>query len=445
MVREVPGIARRETRDGDRRPPTMRLLLVALGSSGDVHPFVGIGLALQERGHRVTVLTNGRFEPLMRRAGLDFHAVGFAEDYERATQDPDLWDPLKGLGVVWRRVCEPAMKLTYDFIGKEAASERCVVVASPFAFGARLAQETMGVPLVTAYLQPAMLRTCHGEIEIAGVKIPAWLPVPVRNWLWRAVDWLVVDRLFCPGLNGLRRKLGLGPVGNVLGRWIHSPCRGIALFPDWFAPAQPDWPRQLAITGFPLFDEAPLRGKPPGLEEFLAEGDRPVVFTPGSAMRHARRFFQASLEACRTLSRRAIFLTQYADQVPADLPPTVRNFDYVPFSLLLDRAAALVHHGGIGTCAQAMKAGVPQLVVPMAHDQFDNASRVEALGLGCSVRARDMKSVLPEKLSRLLDAQGVKARCREVAGKFRAVNPLSDICDLIEASARSSALGMEGT
>jgi len=419
----------------------MRLLVVALGSFGDVHPFVGIGLALQKRGHDVTFLTNSYFESLVRRAGLDFHSIGCAAGYEGATQDRDLWNPLRGLGVTWRKVFEPAMRPTYDMIGKAAASEKCIVVASSFAFGARLAQETMDISLVSVHLQPALLRTRHGLLEIGGINIPAWLPVSCRSWLWKTIDWLILDRQFSPDLNTFRGELGLKPVKNILGRWIHSPHRCIALFPDWFAPAQPDWPRQLAITGFPLFDEAPIRTKPPELEKFLSEGERPIVFTPGSAMRHAARFFQVSLDACRILNRRAIFLTPYADQVPAGLPPTVRHFDYIPFSLLLDRAAALVHHGGIGTCAQAMRAGTPQLVMPMAHDQFDNARRIEMLGLGYSLRqARYLKSAVAEKLRRLVGAESVKARCREVAGKLRAANPLSDICDLIEASARPSAL-----
>jgi len=419
----------------------MRTVVIALGSAGDVHPLLGIGLALQKRGHHVAFLTNSYFESIVRRAGLDFYPIGSATDYERATQDPNLWDPHRGLEVVWRNVFGPAMRPTYDLIKKTAAFEKCIVVAPPLAFGARLAQEAMGVPLVTVHLQPFSLRTCHGGLEAGGgINIPAWLPMRCQSWLWKAIDWLFLDPLLRPELNGLREELGLKPVRNILGCWVHSPDRCIALFPDWFAPAQPDWPPQLAITGFPLFDEAPIREQSPELEKFLAEGERPIVFTPGSAMRHAKRFFQVSLEACRILNRRAIFLTPNADQIPADLPPTVRYFDYIPFSLLLDHAEVLVHHGGIGTCAQAMKAGIPQLVMPMAHDQFDNASRVEMLGLGYSLRrARYMKSVVAEKLAQLIKTKSVKARCREVVGKFRAEHPLFDICALVEDSAYSLA------
>ena len=412
----------------------MRTVVIALGSAGDVHPLLGIAVTLRRRGHLVTFLTNPHFESLVRRTGLDFHPIGSEADYELATLDPNLWDPYKGLEVSWRNVFEPAMRPTYESIERIAALEECIVVAPPFAFGARLAQEALGVALITVHLQPAMLRTCYHGIQAGGVTIPDWLPMRGRSWLWRLVDQFFADPLFCPQLNGFRRAIGLKPVKNVLGHWIHSPDRCIALFPDWFARAQPDWPPQLVLTDFPLFDEATIRESPPQLDEFLAEGGRPIVFTPGSSMRHARRFFQESIEACRMLNQRGIFLTPYADQVPSELPSTVRHFDYVPFSLLLRNAAALVHHGGIGTCAQAMKAGVPQLVVPMAHDQFDNASRMGMLGLGCSLRqAQYKKPVVAQRLERLMKDESVKAQCRSVSQNFRAKQPLSDICSVVDS------------
>ena len=113
-----------------------------------------------------------------------------------------------------------------------------------------------------------------------------------------------------------------------------------------------------------------------------AAGEPPIVFTPGSAMYHGQDFFRASVEACKQLNRRGILLTRHAEQIPADLPATIRHFSYAPFSLLLPRAAALVHHGGIGTSAQAMAAGCRQLITPFAHDQFDNADRLRRLGEG---------------------------------------------------------------
>lgn len=407
-------------------------MVVTLGSLGDVHPFVGVAQALQRRGHRVTLLTNGYLESLVRAAGLDFHSIGRAQDYERTTADADLWSPTKGMEVFWRNLGAPAMKPTYEFIRDVAGSEKCTVVASPFAFGARLAQEKLGIPLITGYLQPAIIRTCHGPLVIAGANIPSGLSL--RRWLWRAIDWLILDRLFCPSLNALRRELGLGPVKQVFGQWMHSPRRGVALFPEWFAPPRPDWPPQVVMTGFPLFDEAPAHAAHPELERFLAQGDPPIVFTPGSAMRHGAKFFQVSMQACATLGHRAIFLSQYRDQIPRSLPPGIRHFDYVPFSRLLNRAAALVHHGGIGSCAQAMQAGIPQLVMPMAHDQFDNALRIQELGIGDSVPQKSYRMPLvAKKLARLTRAEEIKARCHVLAKRFLTVDVLGQVCAAIEA------------
>jgi rhamnosyltransferase subunit B len=420
----------------------MRTLVVALGSAGDVHPFIGIALELRKRGHQVTFLTNSFFESLVRSLGLEFQSIGRVEDYERATRDPDLWNSTKGMEVVWRTVFEPAIRPTYDFIRDLADPRKYTTVASAWAFGARLAQEKLGVSLITAYLQPGMLRTQYGPLEIAGVRVPGWMPNRVRRWLWKMIDALYLDRLFGPALNRFRQELGLKPVNEILGHWIHSPDRGIALFPDWFAQPPQDWPNQVAITGFPLFDERSLHDLPTELEEFLAEGDHPVVFTPGSAMEHAAEFFRVSLEACLALRRRAIFLTSYHDQLPRELPHTIRHFDYVPFSRLLPYAAALVHHGGIGSCAQAMKAGIPHLIMPMAHDQFSNAFRVEALGLGFNVRRnRYVKAVVIDKLENLLKAESIKLRCREVAELFGRKNPLSEICDLVESTVYKPVIG----
>ena len=152
----------------------MEIIVVALGSTGDVHPFMGIAIRLQRRGHDVSFLTNAYFEPVVRHAGLRFRAVGLAEDYARTVNDPTLWNPTKGVEVLWRSLIEPVVRPTYKFIQSKAASAACVVLASPMAFGARHAHEKLGVPLITGYLAPANLRTCHGSLRIAGATIPAW-------------------------------------------------------------------------------------------------------------------------------------------------------------------------------------------------------------------------------------------------------------------------------
>src|SRR5262249_32355180 len=148
------------------------------------------------------------------------------------------------------------------------------------------------------------------------------------------------------------------------------------LFPEWFGPPQPDWPPNVTMTSFPLFDERGLAELPTDVETFLAAGTPPIVFTPGSAMKQGRAFFTTAVEACVRLGRRGVLLTRFGEQVPPSWPEGIRHFEYVPFSQVFPRAAAVVHHGGIGTTSQCLAAGVPQLIMHMAHDQPDNAARI---------------------------------------------------------------------
>lgn len=150
----------------------------------------------------------------------------------------------------------------------------------------------------------------------------------------------------------------------------------------------PDWPQPLLTADFQMFDAAPPDSLSSESLEFLAAGDKPLVFTPGTGNVHASAFFACALVAVTSLGERAIFLTNKM-QIPADLPPTVLWQPYVPLSGLLPRTKALVHHGGVGTIAEALRAGVPQLVnVFPALDQFDNGSRVAELGVGLFVPMR---------------------------------------------------------
>jgi UDP:flavonoid glycosyltransferase YjiC (YdhE family) len=209
-------------------------------------------------------------------------------------------------------------------------------------------------------------------------------------------------------------------VRSVLGSWWLSPQRVIGLFPDWFGQRQPDWPAQVRLTGFPLYDGLGAEPVPAGLDEFLEDGEPPIVFTPGTMMRHPRQFFAEAVDACGRLWRRGLLLTRFRDQLPARLPGNVRHFDYVPLSRVLPRAAALVSHGGIGTISQALAAGIPQLVMPLGFDQFDNAARLERLGVGATLTPRALCGpAVADQLARLLNSSTVARACQNAAARLR--------------------------
>ena len=415
----------------------MRFLVVAVGSHGDIHPLLGIAIALRDRGHDVTFVSSPYFEDLPRKAGLDFAPLGTVEQFRDGLKDPDLWHPRKGFKAVFQRGVLPVMRPTYEALAGRVEPGRTVIVAHSIAFGARVARDKLGVPLVTTQLQPAVFRTVHETPKLPGFPVGPGTPRWAKRLCWWLADHVMVEPVLRGPVNAFLRELGLPPAKGILDRWWMSPDLVLGLFPEWFAAPQPDWPSQTKLTGFPLYDERGLEPLPADLARFLDDGPPPVAFTPGSAMLHGADFFAQSAEACRQLGRRGVLLTRHAEQVPRDLPPGVRHFAYVPFSQLLPRCAALVHHGGIGTMAQALAAGCPQLIMPLSHDQFDNADRVKRLGVGDEIAVRDYQAPrVAERLARLTPNDAVERACRAIAARFPGTDGIALACDAIESLAR---------
>ena len=418
----------------------MNILLAPVGSHGDVHPFCGIGAALARRGHAATVFTNAHFEPLVRRVGLDFVPVGTDRDFRDMIGDPDLWHPTRGWRKVFAGTVDQILPLQYHALKPRLVPGDTVLVGATLAFGARVLRDETGVPMASVHLQPSIMRSAHATPKLPGMPLPRWSPRWLKRGLFAAADRFVLDPVIGTPLNAFRATRGLPPVGNVTSHWWHAPDRVIGLWPAWFAPPRPDWPPQTRLTGFPQFDERGLEPLPAELTTFLDAGEPPVAFTPGSAMSHGHAFFRAAAEACALLGRRGVLLTRHAAQLPQTLPPGVVHVPYAPFSELLPRCAALVHHGGIGTTAQALAAGVPQLVMPLSHDQPDNAERVAKLGVGDVIGVRAFRApAVARKLRRLIESPEVKARCRAVADRFAGSRAIEETCDFIEQLGETGA------
>ncbi len=411
-------------------------MLASVGSLGDVHPFLAIGQALRARGHAVTLICNDALGPAAAAAGLQHAPLGPGVSLEAAMASPNLWHPIKGLGVFWKHMLAPAIGPTFRHIERLAAAGPCVVVAPPPMFGARFAREAFGVPLLSAYTAPTVLRSQRAPLTMAHWRLPRGTPQTLVRLAWQALDRYKLHPMAERTLQQHAAALGCAPPPSgrsLFGDWMHSPDGGLTLFPEWFAPARPGWPPGLQFGGFPLYRGDAGQPLPAAVEQFLQAGPAPVVFMPGTAMRHAQGFFRAAVDATERLGLRALLLTPDAAQLPAPLPGHTLHADYLPFAQLLPRAAALVHHGGIGSCAQALQAGRPQLIMPMAHDQFDNAQRVAALGLGLELRPQHFDAPrLARALQRLLAIPApVLQQCRERL----ASSALPGICAAIEGFA----------
>jgi UDP:flavonoid glycosyltransferase YjiC (YdhE family) len=409
----------------------MHAILVPFGSAGDVYPFVALGIELKRRGHRVTMITSEYFGELARNAGFEFTASISSEAYLDIVSDPDYWHPLRSNGLLMDRCVNPGIAVIYELLRQAYRPGESAVVAGTLALGARVAHDKLGIPLTTVHLQPSAIRSCHEPAVHPGLGWLHRLPLRWRPLAFRLID-AIADRLYAGTLNAFRATLGLPPIKQLFGAWWHSPESTLALFPAWYAAPQPDWPAQVSVCDFPLYDvESDYSAAE--LERYLDAGEPPIVFTSGSAMSSADDFFAASAEACRRLGRRALLVTRFTRQLPRPLPPGATHIPYVPFSRLLPRAAAFVHHGGIGTLAQALRAGVPQLIAPCCYDQHDNAAHLEALGVGVTL-ARDQytASRVAAELGGLLSDLNVQRRCRELAKRFVEGESIAKATDSLE-------------
>jgi UDP:flavonoid glycosyltransferase YjiC (YdhE family) len=395
---------------------------------------MGLGLALKARGHRVTLIASGYFAEIADHVGLDFVDKFSKEEFLQLVDDPQLWHPLLAVRSVFGKGVAPYVARQYEAIA-ERRGPRTIVVTSCLGLGARIAQDHLGIPLVTAHLQPAVIWSNLAPPVVFGMLRGRFVP----RWVPRAQFWVgrrfVLNPLALPPVNALRQKLALEPVRDLTSWWASPDCI-LALFPAWFAPPQPDWPPQIHCTEFPLWDP-PLADHPslsPNCRAFLDGGDPPIVFTGGTANMFARELFAEALEVCQRLDRRAILVSRFPETIPAHLPDDILTVAYEPFSALLPRAAAVVHHGGVGTTSRALATGTPQLVMPLAHDQLDNAIRVAELGVAAWYPGRRPRAAtMSQRLRQLMEAPGVSTACGRISARMSSADPFQKACQVIEA------------
>ena len=409
-------------------------LLPTLGSAGDVIPVVCLGRGLVQRGHSATVVANEEFEERVQAAGLGFVPMGTRDEAQKLFADPRLWDANKGFACIAELVIGPNVRRLYEVIAARR-SENTVVAASPVCFGARIAQDKLCVAVATVHVQPSLLRSLVDSGRLGRMPMGPEVPRFLKAGLMALLDKYLIDKKLGPPVNLLRGELGLAPVAGLFRSYLHSQQLVLGLFPEWFAAPQPDWPPNVYLTGF-VMDESQSVPLTPELDEFLASG--PVVlFTAGSEAK-LDAFFRESVKVTRLAGVKALFVAKHRTPVFDQLPAHVRHAAWVPFPAVFPRCAAVVHHGGIGTLAHALKAGIPQFVVPHAHDQPDNALRVERLGLGRSLypekyRAAPAATILKE----LMESTAIRQRCREYGAQIDGSAALEKACSLLESLGRA--------
>lgn len=423
-------------------PSSKRIVLSTFGSFGDIHPYIAIALELKARGHSPVMATSEVYREKMDALGLEFRPVrpdmpSYDDTEELLRLSAELIDPKGGTERVMELFTSNPREVYEDL--DAAVDGADLLLTHPLPLVGPIVAQKRGIIWVSSVLAPILFFSAYDPPVLP--QMPALYHLlrlsPVLGRLLYRLASHKLEKVMEP-VYRLRAELGLPRGEQPLLAGQHSGAMVLALFSSVIAKPQPDWPANTRVTGFPFYDRRDFFGETetqPELLQFLQDGPPPIVFTLGSsAFWIAKDFYRDSIRAAQALGQRALLLIGHARNLPTEpLPEGVAAFEYAPFGEVLPRALAVVHQGGVGTTGQGLRAGRPVLIVPHAHDQFDNAARVVRLGCGRTIaRPRyNSKSAIKE-LRVLLENPAYATKALEVGKQVQNENGASFAADAIE-------------
>jgi rhamnosyltransferase subunit B len=422
----------------------MRIVLTSFGTLGDIHPLIALAFELQRRGHQPVLAVPELFRPKIVSLGLEFAAVGPILDPENNQLVAMLMDIRKGTERTLREILFPAIRQSYRELlaAVQAKGGADLMVAGELVYQAPIVAEVTRIPWASHVLAPLSFFSRYDAPVLPPYPMLARLQPALPGMgrvIARFARW--VTRSWPAPIYQLRSELGLGQGPDPIFEAKHSPYLVLAMFSPLLGEPQPDWPKATKVTGFVFYDgDAGQRNLSPELERFLREGPPPLVFTLGSAaVLDAGDFYQQSVQAAVLTGQRAVLLVGNDPRnVPSGVPENVCVAHYAPYSKLFPHASVIIHQGGVGTTAQALRAGKPMLVMPYSHDQPDNARRVRRLGVARIIRRRRYTAELAaRKITLLLEKSSVQQRAARIGERLSREDGLKAACDALETLGRS--------
>ena len=418
-----------------------RIVLTTIGSLGDLHPKIAIALQLRHRGHDVVFATHQEYQEKIEALGFEFHRMRPDNTALNDSQEmAQMMDLKSGTEYIIRNWICASLRETYADL-MNVAKNADLIINGGGVLAARMVAEKLEIPWVMTVLQPLAFLSAHDPSVLP--VLPSIFQLPGLSFIaQRGIRQLskILTKTWAEPVHQLRQEIGLSPLqGNPFIDDQYSPYLVLAMFSSALARPQPDWPVNTVLTGFSFYDGGDKQQLSPELEHFLAEGEPPIIFTLGSAAVMAPGdFYMESIKAANRLNRRAVLLIG-KNEPPANLSDSMIAVNYAPYSQVFSRACAIVHQGGVGTTAQALRAGRPTLVMPYSHDQPDNAARVERLGTSRTIpRKAYSAECVARQLGELLANPNYAAKAAEIAAIIRTEDGVKEACNAIEQQLKAA-------
>ena len=404
----------------------MRIAIIALGSRGDVQPYIALGKGLKEAGHVVRLVTHQSFEGLVNSQGLEFWSVrGNVQDVVESQEMRELLEKGNFLAITSRTAKEAqraALQWAQDGLAACQGMDLLLAGIGGLFIGLALA-EKLGLPFVQAYYVPFT-----PTAAFPGALLPVSLPRfggsfnRLSHHLTRQMMW----QGFRSADQQARQQVLSLPAAPLLGPYRTDRLRRSPIlygFSPAVIPKPADWDENTHVTGYWFLDPAADWTPPPALTDFLQAGSPPVYIGFGSmSSRKPEETTDLVLQALAQAQQRAIILSGWDGLCKANLPDNVFVVDSISHAWLFPRVAAVVHHGGAGTTAAGLRAGVPSVVIPFFGDQPFWGQRVADLGVGPAPIPR--KKLTAERLAQALQEavsnQALRQRAVILGSKIQA-------------------------
>lgn len=398
----------------------MRIAILALGSQGDVQPYVALGRGLHAAGHLVRLITHDNYAAFVERNGLEFWPAH--GDVQRAVDSPEMRALLeKGNFIAINRHAaalaqQAALRWAQD--GLAACQGMDMIVAGVGGLNVAIALvEKLRIPLLQAYVLPFTPTAAFPGVLFPGaVARLGGLANRITHHLTRQIMWQGfrnADKMARRQILGLRPAPFSGPYGS-------AALRGVPIlygFSPSVLPKPADWDGDIHITGYWTLEAGPAWTPPPALTTFLENGPPPIYVGFGSmGSRKPEETAALVLQAVEQTGQRAILLSGWGGLQAKNAPENIFLVDSIPHAWLFPRMAAVVHHGGAGTTAAGLTAGVPSIVIPFFADQPFWGQRVASLGAGPVPIPRKELSV--ERLTGAIRQAVGSAEMRQAAARL---------------------------
>lgn len=412
----------------------LRVVLATVGSRGDVQPMLALAQELVARGHHPVIAVPPDFDPWVTGLGFEFAALGVdIQAFLASNRDMLTGQPVRmireAIGFLHGQWPLQARQLLPVAKGADA------MVCAGLAISAPAIAEHLRLPILGVQYTDCMLASSrYPPPNIPRRELPRWL----NRLLW-AGNHVLGDLTLLKPLNQMRAGLGLAPVPHVR-EYLVSDIPVVIAADKGLLPPDPAWQHRYPFANFLFFDDpSPLDEE---LSAWLNEGEAPVYVGFGSMSGNAtQRMPELVVRGISATGRRGLISTGWARLKPEALPPDWRLVTQAPHAALFPRCAAVVHHGGSGTMAQALRAGVPQVVLPLVLDQFHHAHRLHQAGLAPAPHA--MEKVTAAQLTESVRAalQLPEGPRKAMSLRLRAADARSDLADRIEAMVASGRVG----